>query len=98
MINRLILKAEMNAFNGRISECFKTVNPRHTTEAGVCEGQGQGLLSLPETEKEHISCPNDQCDRVTRKSCMVLTVVTATLLLTYQLRSIHLFSYRFWDI
>ena len=99
MINWLILKSEMNAFTGRVSECFKTGNPRHTTEAGVCEGQGQGLLSLPVTRKEHISCPYGQCNShlVTSKSCMVLTVATAMLLLTYQLKTVHSFSYRFWD-
>ena len=77
MINWPILKAEMNAFTGRVSECFKIGNPRHTTEAGVREGQGQGLLSLYLIKREHISCPCGQNDRVTSKSCMVLTVATA---------------------
>lgn len=98
MINRPILKAEMNAFIGRVLESFKTGNSRYTAEAGVCEGQGQGLLSLNLTQKEHISCPHGQHDRVT---LIILHAISCcycnTLLLTYQPRTIHLFYDSFGD-
>lgn len=98
VIHRLILKAEKNEFIGRVAERFKKGNPGHTAEAEVCAEQGQRILSLYLTKKEHSSYPCAPHDRVT------LIILYAfyccyynTLLLTYQLNATHLFSYRFGD-